>query len=215
MKRIAIILSGCGVFDGSEIHEATLSLLAVDQAGAGYDIFAPDVEQYHVVNHLTGEATTEKRNVLHESARIARGKISALSSFRAENFDALLLPGGFGVAKNLSDYAFNGPDLHVNAEVRSAIHSMFAHRKPIGALCIAPVILAAVIPAAELTIGNDADTTAHIESLGGQHVEAFGDEIVIDRQNKIVTSPCYMLDAKISTVYDGARKVVEALLGMM
>ncbi|PKP05204.1 MAG: isoprenoid biosynthesis protein ElbB [Bacteroidetes bacterium HGW-Bacteroidetes-6] len=215
MKKIAVVLAGCGVFDGAEIHEATLSLLAIDRAGASYEIFAPDIEQAHVVNHLTGKPTEERRNVLVESARIARGKINNLVDFDSKKFDALLFPGGFGVAKNLCDYAFKGPDMSVNADVRNCVMAMYSAKKPIGALCISPVLIAGIIGAAEVTIGNDTATADHIAAFGGQHIEASGSEIVIDRQNKIVTSPCYMLDANISTVYDGARKVVEALFQLV
>lgn len=212
MKKIAVVLAGCGVFDGSEIHEATLSLLAIDRAGASYEIFAPDIEQAHVINHLTGKPTEEKRNVLIEAARIARGKINNLANFDAKQFDALIIPGGFGVAKNLCDYAFKGPDMSINADVRNCVMAMHSAKKPIGALCISPVLIAGIIGAAEVTIGNDTATAGHIEAFGGQHIEAGGSEIVIDMQNKIVTSPCYMLDAHINTVYEGARNVVDALL---
>lgn len=212
MKRFAVILSGCGVFDGAEIHEATLSLLAIDQAGALYSIFAPDIPQQHVINHITGEVMTEKRNVLVESARIARGNILPLNEFRADDFDILLLPGGFGVAKNLCDYAFSGPGMTVHSDVRNAVMAMHISNKPIGALCISPVLISALIPAAQLTIGNDETTMQHIEALGGQPIEADGSEIVIDKKNKIVTSPCYMLESRISTIYDGAANVVKALM---
>jgi enhancing lycopene biosynthesis protein 2 len=212
MKKFAVILSGCGVFDGAEIHEATLSLLAIDRAGASYEIFAPNIEQAHVVNHLTGKPTNETRNVLVESARIARGKISNLDDFDPKNFDALLFPGGFGVAKNLCDYAFKGPDMSINADVRNCVMSMHSAQKPIGALCISPVLIAGIIGAAEVTIGNDQATADDIAAFGGQHIEAGGSDIIVDKQNKIVTSPCYMLDARIDTIFSGVSSVVEALL---
>ncbi len=214
MKKFAIILSGCGVFDGTEIHEATMSMLAVDQAGAQYELFAPDIDQAHVINHLTKEPSDEVRNVLVESARIGRGKIRNLKEFNAAEFDALLFPGGFGAAKNLSDYAFEGAAMKVNTDVEKAIQSMHAAGKPIGALCIAPVVLAKVIAGCNVTIGNDKDTSSHIEQMNSRHSTADVAGIVIDEKNKLVTTPCYMLGTRISEIYEGAGKVVAALLSM-
>jgi len=215
MKKIAIVLSGCGVYDGTEIHEATMSMLAVDQAGAQYELFAPDINQTHVINHLTGKESEEKRNVLVESARIARGKIRNLNEFNAKEFDALLFPGGFGAAKNLSDYAFTGPDMHVIPDVEKAIKAMHESGKPIGALCISPVIIARVIGRSTVTIGNDPDTAEHIEKMGVTHKETSGTSLAVDEKNKIVTTSCYMLNTRIGEIYDGARKVVDALLSMV
>lgn len=215
MKKIAVILSGCGVYDGTEIHEATMSMLAIDQNGAQYELFAPDIYQAHVINHLTGQQTDETRNVLVESARIARGKIRDLKEFNAEDFDALLIPGGFGAAKNLSDYAFEGAGMNVNANVEKAILSMHAAQKPIGALCIAPVLLASIINGSNVTIGNDTDTAGHIYEMGAVHNNADVSDIVIDEKNKLVTSPCYMLGTRISEIFSGAKKVVDVLLKLM
>jgi len=215
MKKIAIVLSGCGVFDGSEIHEATLSMLAIDQQNAQYTLFAPDIDQANVINHITKQPSGETRNVLVESARIARGNIHNLTDFEASAFDALLFPGGSGAVKNLSDYAIRGAEMSVNSAVEKAIKSMHAAHKPIGALCIAPVLLAKIIGGSEVTIGNDAETAAHIEQMGAHHKTNEATDITIDEKNKLVTTPCYMLGTRIGEIYTGASKVVEALLKMM
>ena len=145
MKKIAVVLSGCGVYDGAEIHEAVLTLYAIAVNGAAYEIFAPDIDQHHVVNHLAGSEMNESRNVLVESARIARGNIKALSEFNGKDFDAIIFPGGFGAAKNLSTFAFDGSNCQVNSDVEAAIKEMISLGKPVGALCIAPVILARIL----------------------------------------------------------------------
>ena len=212
MKKIAVILSGSGVFDGAEIHEATMTLYAIKKQGADYEVFAPDVEQHHVINHVTGEEMPEKRNVLIESARIARGKIKALSAFDASNFDALIFPGGFGAAKNLSTFAFDGSNCKVNKEVESAILSMHKAKKPIGALCIAPAIIAKVLGRVELTVGQDADTASALEKLGAKHKNTDHGEVVVDEENKIYSTPCYMLDANIVQIAEGAENIVKAIL---
>ena len=215
MKKFAVLLSGCGVYDGAEIHEATLSLLAIARQGASYEIFAPDMNQHHVINHLTGEEMEEQRNVLVESARIARGKIRDLKEFNPASFDALLLPGGFGAAKNLSTWAFEGADASVLPEVEEAITGMVALKKPVGALCISPVILVKVLGKVHLTIGNDEGTIDALESLGATHVYTTHGEVVVDPDHNLVTTPCYMLDATIDQIADGARNVVDAMLKLM
>ncbi len=212
MKRFAVILAGCGSKDGAEIHEATLTLLAIQKNGAMYEIFAPDIPQHHVINHLTNQEMRETRNVLIESARIARGKIKALSQFRANDFDALILPGGFGVAKNLCDFAFKGEACTVNPEVEKAMKAMAGQGKPIGALCIAPVMLAKVFGDVELTIGQDRGTAAAVEKMGARHVASKHGEVVIDRKGKLFTTPCYMLDASIAQIAEGADNIVKAML---
>lgn len=214
-KKFAIVLSGCGVYDGSEIHEATLTLLAISKLGGEYEIFAPDMEQHHVINHLNGEVMNEKRNVLVESARIARGKIKPLNTFKASEFDVLIFPGGFGAAKNLSTYAFDGDHMKVIPEVEKAIIDMAKHNKPIGALCISPLILAKVLGNISLTIGTDATTAAHLEKMGSKHVSTNHGEIAIDTENKIVTTPCYMLESSIAQVYEGIENAVRALIKMI
>ena len=212
MKKFAVILAGCGVFDGAEIHEATFTLLAIAQQGAFYEIFAPDIDQYHVINHLTHKEMPEKRNVLVESARIARGKIKPLSQFRASDFDAIIFPGGFGAAKNLSTIAFDGPNAKVNPEVEAAVKAMHKAGKPIGALCIAPAMIARILGQVEVTIGNDPGTAGTIEKMGGKHIKATHGEVIIDKKNKVFTTPCYMLDATIVQIYEGVSNIVREML---
>ncbi|HSV88492.1 MAG TPA: isoprenoid biosynthesis glyoxalase ElbB [Bacteroidales bacterium] len=212
MKKFAVVLAGCGVFDGSEIHEATLSLYAIKKLGATYDIFAPDIEQYHVINHLTGETMPEKRNVLVESARIARGKIKPLSQFDPVAYDALLIPGGFGAAKNLSTFAFEGVDCKVNDDVVKAVKGMHNSGKPIGALCIAPVLLSRILGLGEITIGSDKGVAEAIEKMGGKHKATDHGQVITDSRHKLFTTPCYMLDADIAQIGLGAENIVRAML---
>jgi len=214
-KKIAVILSGCGVYDGAEIHEATLSLLAITRAGAAYQCFAPDMEQAHVINHLTGEEMHEKRNVLVEAARIARGNIHSLKEFNAKDYDAILFPGGFGAAKNLCTFAFDGTDCRVNPDVENAIKAAAGEKKPIGALCISPVLITKILGNVEVTIGQDAETASAIQNLGGVHRPAGHGEIVIDKLNKVVTTPCYMLDSTIDHIANETEKVVKAILELL
>lgn len=213
--KFAIILSGCGAFDGAEIHESTMTMLAIVRNGGTYDIFAPDVDQHHVINHLTGEEMDEKRNVLIESARIARGDIKALKKYSHEAYDALILPGGFGVAKNLCTYAIDGTDYSIDRYVEGAIRSTHMAGKPIGALCISPVLLAGIFDNPRLTIGKNKDTAADIEKLGAVHEVTGPGEVVIDEKNRIVTNPCYMLDSDIAEIAEGADNVVKAIKKMI
>lgn len=211
-RKFAVILAGCGVFDGAEIHETTLTLYAIAQNGGEYSIFAPDIEQYHVVNHITGKEMPEKRNVLIESARIARGNIKPLSELNIADFDVVIFPGGFGVAKNLSTFAFEGENCTVNAEVENVIKQAVENKKPIGALCIAPAVIAKVLKDVNVTIGQDAETASKIETMGGKHLAANHGEIVVDQKYKIVTTPCYMLDATIAQIGAGAENAVKKLM---
>lgn len=215
MKKIAVVLSGCGVYDGAEIHEAVLTMFAIASNGAVYEVFAPDIDQHHVVNHLSGTEMDETRNVLIESARIARGKIKALSEFSAKEFDAIIFPGGFGAAKNLSTFALDGSNCQVDSDVEAAIKEMISLGKPVGALCISPVILAKILGDVELTIGDDAGTIQAIEEMGATHKATTHGEVVVDQQHKIVTTPCYMLDARITQIEEGARNVVKTILEMV
>jgi len=215
MKKIAIVLSGCGVYDGAEIHEAVMTMLAASKAGLLYQMFAPDVEQMHVINHLTGEVADEKRNVLVESARIARGNIKPLNEYKADQYDAIVFPGGFGVAKNLCSYAVKGVELDVIPEVERVVSETHQAGKPIGALCISPVMIAKLIPGARLTIGQDKATAEAIKTLGGEHVETDHTGIAVDETNKIVTTPCYMLDSNIAQIAEGAEHLMKTLLKMM
>jgi len=210
--KAAVVLAGCGVMDGAEIHEAVMTLYAIDKNGGSYQIFAPNVAQHHVINHITGEVMKESRNVLTEAARIARGKIKALTEYRAEEFDALIFPGGFGVAKTLCTYAFDGPDCHVDRVVEQAIRATHRAGKPIGALCISPVLIAKVLGDVTVTIGSDKGTAADIGRLGGKHENRQHGEVTVDRKNLIVTAPCYMLNATISEIARDTEAVVKALM---
>ena len=211
-KKIAIVLSGNGVYDGAEIHEATLTMLAIAQQGASYELFAPNVEQAHVINHLTGEEMPEKRNVLIEAARIARGNIADLNTYQANQFDALVFPGGFGAAKNLSTFAFEGPDCSVNPDVEKAVKDTVAAQKPIGALCISPAVITRILKDVEVTIGQDSGTAGAIEKMGGKHVNTTHGEVVHDSKYNVDTTPCYMLDASIDQIADGATNIIKAIL---
>ncbi len=212
--RFAVVLAGCGVHDGAEIHEAVLTLLAISNNGGTYQVFAPNVMQHHVINHITGEVMKESRNVLIESARIARGNIKALLEYRSSDFDAIIFPGGFGVAKNLCSYAFDGTDMKIDRVVEKAVRDTYAAGKPIGALCISPVLITKILGQVEVTIGNDKSAASDIKAMGGDHKEIKSGEIWIDRKNRIVTSPCYMLDATISEIASGADKTVRALISL-
>jgi len=215
MKKIAVVLAGNGVYDGSEIHETTLTLLTIARKGAKYQCFAPNVDQAHVVNHLTGEEMPEKRNVLVEAARIARGDIKPLSEYKAGDFDAIVFPGGFGAAKNLCTFAFDGAECTVNVDVEKAVRETVTAEKPIGALCISPVIIAKILSDVNVTIGQDETTIEAIEMLGGTHKKTTHGEIVVDEKYKLVTTPCYMLDASIDQIAEGAEKAVGKILEMV
>jgi enhancing lycopene biosynthesis protein 2 len=215
MKKFAVVLAGCGVSDGAEIHEATLTMLAIARNGAVYEIFAPDIPQHHVINHLTGKEMPETRNVLVESARIARGRIKPLSSFDGQSVDAIIFPGGFGVAKNLCTFAFEGAGCEVNADVAYAIREMDRLGKPIGALCISPVIVAKLLGNVELTIGDDPVTAAAVEIMGARHRRTTHGEVIIDEKRNVFSTPCYMLDADILEIEQGAENIVKAMLAVM
>lgn len=215
MKKIAVVLSGCGVFDGSEIHESVMTLLAIKRLGAEYAVFAPDIPQAKVVNHATSQASEESRNVLVESARIARGAIAPLSQYEAAQFDGIIFPGGFGAALNLCTWAVDGPNCTVNPDVARAVASTRAAHKPIGALCIAPVLLAKLIPGVTVTIGKDPGTAQAIEAVGAKHVIKDHCQVASDVEHKVFTGPCYMLDADITQIADGAQAVVQAMLDAM
>lgn len=214
-KTIAIILSGNGVYDGAEIHEATLTMLAVAKEGGEYQLFAPDKEQHHVINHLTGDEMDEKRNVLIEAARIARGDIKKLSDLDMKAYDALMMPGGFGVAKNLSSFAFDGADCTVDSDLERIVKSAVEAGKPIGALCISPAVVAKILDGAEVTIGQDEDTAKAISEMGAKHKLTTHGEVVIDHKYKVATTPCYMLDANILEIAQGAENVTKAVFEMI
>jgi len=213
--KFAVVLAGSGVFDGAEIHEATFTLYAILKNGGEYQIFAPNINQHHVVNHITGEEMNETRNVLIESARIARGNIKDLNEFDTNDFDAIIFPGGFGVAKNLCDFAFNGADMKVIPQVETVIKDMAKASKPIGALCISPVVIAKVLDGVDVTIGQDADTASAVEAFGAHHKQTNHGEVVVDTKYKVATTPCYMLDATVMDIHDGANNVVKALVELL
>jgi Uncharacterized protein involved in an early stage of isoprenoid biosynthesis len=214
-KNFAVILAGCGHQDGAEIHEATLTLWAIHKNGADFQCYAPDMKQHHVLNHITGQEMSEKRNVLIESARIARGKIAALATFAPDSADGLVIPGGLGAAKNLSSYAFDGAQCTVNPDVAAAVKAMRVADKPIGALCIAPVILAKVLGDVSVTIGQDQGTADNLAAMGARHQPTMQGEIAIDQAQKIVTTPCYMLNSRIDQIAEGADKLIRAMMAMM
>lgn len=212
-KKIAVVLSGSGVYDGAEIHESVITLLRLDQRGAQVQCFAPDIAQHHVLNHLTGEEMPESRNVLVESARIARGAVKDLREARAEDFDALILPGGFGAAKNLCDFAFNGDQCEVQPDLLALAKAFAAAHKPIGLICIAPVMAPRIYgQGIECTIGNDADTAAALTRMGAKHVECSVHDIVEDSRHKLVTTPAYMLAQSIADAAGGINKLVDRVL---
>jgi enhancing lycopene biosynthesis protein 2 len=215
MKKVAVILSGCGFKDGGEIYEATLTLLALDEADVSYQCFAPDMPQMHVVNHLTGEEMPESRNVLVEAARLARGNVKPITEAKIEDFDALIIPGGFGAAKNLCNFAVKGSDMTVQAEVLAFAQGMSQAGKPVGLVCIAPAMAPKIGGAGtQYTIGNDAGTAAAINAMGGVHVDCAVDECVIDNERKIVTTPAYMYAARIREARAGIQKLVQAVLSL-
>lgn len=217
MKKVAVILSGSGFLDGAEIQESVITLLTLDRAGAEYQCMAPDVEQMHVVNHLTGEEREgETRNVLVEAARIARMNISNIADANPEDFDAVILPGGYGAAKNLSDFAVKGADSTVQEDVLNFTRAFAKLDRPMGFVCIAPAMIPHIYgPDAKLTIGFDKDTAAAISQMGGVHVECPAVDHVVDQERKLVSTPAYMLDARIGDVATGIEKLVHEVLEMI
>ncbi len=218
MKRVAVILCGCGVRDGSEIHEAVATLLALDRAGAEALVFAPRGPQHDVVDHLTGRPDPgQTRDMLVESARIARGRILDLAELKIADVHAVILPGGFGAAKNLCSFASEGAACSIHPEVARVLREAHRARKPIGALCIAPVIVARVLGAethALLTIGNDPGTATALVQMGARHIDAAVTTAIVDKTNLIVTTPCYMLAGRIAEVFDGAAALVREILDL-
>jgi enhancing lycopene biosynthesis protein 2 len=210
-KKVAFVLSGCGVKDGSEIHEAVAALIAFDRAGFDIVFTAPDVLQAATVDHSSEQPEAEARNALREGARIARGKIRPLSDLNPRDYDAVFFPGGFGAALTLCSFASDGVNCSVNPEVENLISDAHRSGKPIAAMCIAPVILARTIPGAKLTIGNNAETAAAINSMGGIHVNCPVNDAVVDHENRLVTTPAYMLASGPAEVFEGAVKLAEKL----
>ena len=216
MSKIGIVLSGCGVNDGSEIHEAVITMLELDKAGADMLLMAPNIDQLHVINHATGEEMDDSRNVLVESARISRGDIEDIAVVTSENVDALIFPGGYGVAKNLSDYAMAGVECSVNPDVLRLSREVHNEGKPIGAICIAPAIMATILSGeTELTVGFDEQTASDIDAMGAKHVLCPVDEIVVDKEKKVVSTPAYMEAQSIKEAALGIEKLVAEILNMI
>ena len=218
MTRVGVVLSGWGVNDGAEIHESVITMLTLDRAGADIVFMAPNIDQLHVINHYTGSEMDESRNVLMESARISRGKIRDMAEVHASDVDALIFPGGFGVAKNLCDYAMAGTNCSVNPDVKRLATDVHKAEKPIGIICIAPAMFAKIMQgtgdSVEMTIGTDEQTSSDINSMGQNHITCSVEDIVIDKKNKVVSTPAYMLDQRISEVAEGIEKLVKEVLAM-
>ena len=217
MTKIAVVLSGSGFLDGSEIQESVITMLALDRAGASYQCMAPDMEQMHVVNHLSGEVSEgESRNVLVEAARIARTQIIDIGEANPNDYDAVIFPGGYGAAKNLSDFAVKGATSTVQTDVLQFARAFAATGKPMGFVCIAPAMIPHIYGAdAKLTIGSDADTAAAINEMGGIHINCPVDDFVVDEQRNLVSTPAYMLDMRISEVATGIEKLVHKIIEMI
>jgi len=213
-KKIGVILSGCGYLDGAEIQEAVFTLYHLDRLGAEAVCFAPARKQHHIVNHLTGSEVVGERNVREEAARIARGKVAGISEATVEGLDGLIFPGGFGAAKNLSTFAFEGAGMSVDSGVQSLILGMREAGKPLGFICISPMIGAKVLGAegVTLTIGVDTMTAQVMEALGAKHVPCAVEDIVIDRDKRVVSTPAYMYEASPAAVCEGIGKLVDQVI---
>lgn len=214
-KKVAVILAGCGVYDGSEIYESVITLLRLDQRGAQVQCFAPNIPQLHVIDHYTGDEMAENRNVLVEAARLARGKIKDIREGRPEEFDALIIPGGFGAAKNLCDFAVSGANCTVQPDVLAFAQAFAQAGKPVGLICISPVMAAKIYgPGVLCTIGHDPETAQAVTGMGAQHEECEVSDIVVDVSRKLVTTPAYMLAQSISETATGINKLVDRVLDL-
>ncbi len=212
-KKVAVVLAGCGVYDGSEIHEAVITILNLHKCGAQISFFAPDMIQADVVNHFEGKPDNNQRNVLVESARIARGAVAPLSQFNADDYDAVVFPGGFGAAKNLCTFAFDGANCKVNVQVQTLIDSMLKLKKPMGFLCIAPVIAAkAISNGVKITIGSDVDTAKAVEAMGAVHVNCSAEDFIVDENYNVFSTPAYMLASNTAQIDAGVSKMISAML---
>lgn len=214
MAKIGVILSGCGVFDGTEIHEAILTMLALERSGADVVYYAPDAPQMHVVDHSTGTPSSEQRNILAESARISRGNIKPLSEADAQTLDAVIVPGGFGAAKNLCTFAVAGASMEVRQDVARLLESMFAQKKPLGFICIAPVIAAKLFSGAGVvvTVGAAGQASEAIEAMGAVHIVKSAEEVHVDEANRIVSTPAYMVGQSMSEIAVGIDLLVAEVL---
>jgi enhancing lycopene biosynthesis protein 2 len=221
MKKFAVILCGAGNLDGSEIHEATLALLAIDELNCQYQCFASDTAQGRVMNFVTGQPeVNESRNQLKEAARIARGKIKPLTDLKVQDFDALILPGGFGVAFSLCNFAEKGHQAQIQPEISEIIQVFHAAKKTIGAICISPALIALALKDKTqnltLTLGNEEDASGkEIEKLNCKVIPCKPDEYIIDQENLIVSTPAYMNATRISEVKNGIEKLVKAVLELL
>ncbi|NWW68976.1 GAL3B protein, partial [Ifrita kowaldi] len=219
-KRVAVVLAGCGVFDGSEIHEASAVLVHLSREGAQAEVYAPNIPQMHVVDHVKGQPTPEQRNVLVESARIARGNIKDLAELDVKGLDALIIPGGFGVAKNLSTWATQGKNCSISKEVEGVLRAFHAAHKPIGLCCISPVLAAKIFPGCEVTVGHDteceqwpfAKTAEAMKELGCRHVNSQVSEAHVDARNRLVSTSAFMCNAPIHDIHDGVGNMVREVL---
>jgi len=212
--KIGVLLHGCGVFDGTEIHEAVLTLLSLDRAGAEAVCMAPDKDQMHVINHITGQPSGT-RNVLEESARIARGNVKNIKSVSVDDIDGLIIPGGFGAAKNLCDFAIKGENCTVDPVIEDFIKKVHDKRKPIGAICIAPALVAKILGKDEkirVTIGTDKATGEKLNKMGAEHIECAVNDFVVDEKYRIVSTPAYMLGAGIKDIAEGIDGLVKAVI---
>jgi enhancing lycopene biosynthesis protein 2 len=225
--NIGVLLSGCGVYDGAEIQESILTLLAIEEIGATYTCISIDADQYHVVNHLTGEEMPEKRNMMVEAARIARGAVKEIKSIQPADIDALVIPGGFGSAKNFTTWAFDGPNGTIRDDVKLLLVNMINVGKPIVALCVSPVVLAKAFEGSSvklnLTIGSSAEDSPYeipmfevgLQATGAKTEEKTIREILVDRENKVITAPCYMMEASVLEIRNNIKQAIEALKELM
>jgi enhancing lycopene biosynthesis protein 2 len=216
MKKVAVILSGCGFLDGAEITEAISTLIAIGQNGATYKIFAPDKDVAET-NHLTQKPTGQKRNTLQEAARIARGDIQPLETLKARDFDALAFPGGFGAALHLCNFAEKGSGGQIDPQVARVVQEFHHDRKPIAAICIAPAIMALALGKTGLnvTIGDDQGTASELEKTGAKHTNCAVEKFVVDQGNKVITTPAYMYgSAKPHQIFEGVSGAISELIKM-
>jgi len=223
-KNVAVVLAGSGVYDGTEVHEASAVMVNLSRGNAAYKIYAPDINQMHVINHTNGQEMKETRNVLVESARIARGKIESLDKLNVNEHDAVIFPGGFGAAKNLCDFAVKQADCEVNNQVSKVLKDFHGASKPIGLCCIAPVLAAKTFAGCEVTVGMDteqdgkypyAGTAGAITAMGSKHINKTINEVHIDEKNKLVTTPAFMVETNLYEIHDGVANMVKEVLKMI
>lgn len=212
MKKFALVLSGCGQHDGSETHEVILTLLSMDQENVKWEAFAPDIKQKRVVNHVTESVNDEVRSVMQESARLVRGKIKPITEAKISDFDAVIFPGGVGAVDTLCDWFEKGAEFNFNSDVKDLIDNAVKLKKPMGFICIAPMMIPKIYRSAKLTIGNDQSLATQIHEMGSKHIECSADEVVVDKENKIVSTPANMVANSIGEVYKGIRKLVKELV---